>query len=112
MLPHETSSDIPKTVLRYIWSIKVLKAGLSNETGQTEEQVRLFFDRNPHLHSEFAAMNNELIAKISELQQRAIAGLRYECMKQSINPFFDTSRKRIKINYEDSIDEDESSSTF
>ena len=72
MLPSEMSDSIPKSVLRYVWSIKVLKAGL----GMTDEnQVRQWFHENPDALNEFKRMTRRLESGIQGLQEDCIRGL-------------------------------------
>lgn len=91
MIPSEVDSVIPKSVLRYVWSIKVLKAGLGF---QSEQQVRAWFHNNPAILAEFDSLNEQLINGVRELQERAISGLKYETINTMVA--FNSKRKRLE----------------
>lgn len=80
MLPTEKETVLPKSVLRYVWSVKVLKAGLGV---QTENEVRQWFYENPLVLNEFETLNRELAHMIRNMQQQAVDGLRDIVMKQN-----------------------------
>jgi hypothetical protein len=92
MLPSEMETDIPKSVLRYIWSIKVLKAGLGV---QSESEVREWFHQNPNVLIEFEKLNQRILLGIKELQQTAIQGLKYETRNET-RLFNSNKRPRIE----------------
>ncbi|KAJ3311546.1 hypothetical protein HDV04_003924 [Boothiomyces sp. JEL0838] len=92
MLPSEVNNEIPKSVLRYIWSTKVLKAGLGV---QSEAEVRDWFHRNPHILNEFEKLNHQLLLGIKELQQTAIRGLKNETRDEE-KAFNSNKRARIE----------------
>jgi len=94
MIPSETSDPIPRSVLRYLWNITVLKAGLGV---MNEEDVRKWFFENPDVLQEFAVLNREFQRKVVELQNRAIGGLQ-ALSRRSIAPF-SSSKKRKSLNY-------------
>lgn len=94
MIPSEASDRIPRSVLRYLWSITVLKAGLAKTS---EEDVRKWFFENPDVLQEFEFLNREFKQKVEELQNRAISGLQV-LSQRSIVPF-SSSRKRKSLNY-------------
>lgn len=94
MIPSETSDPIPRSVLRYLWNIKVLKAGLGV---MNEEDVRKWFFEHPDVLQEFAGLNREFERKVVELQNRAIGGLQ-ALSRRSIEPF-SSSKKRKSLNY-------------
>jgi hypothetical protein len=95
MIPSEMSDPkIPLTVLRYLWSTKVLKAGLGV---MNEQDVRKWFYENPDVLREFAVLNQEFQQKVEELQIQARNGLQ-ALSRRSIAPF-PSSKKRKSLNY-------------
>lgn len=91
MLPSERSSQLPKSVLRSVWTTTVLKAGLGV---QTELEVRDYFHNNPYILLEFDKLNLKLLEGIQELQLIAINGLKHQTQPplKSIDPNFKRQR--------------------
>src|SRR3954468_17256862 len=74
MLPSEMENQgVPKSVLRYVWNVTVLRAGLG---ATSENQVREFFHNNPNLLPEFERMNQQLRVSIMAIQEDCKRGLR------------------------------------
>jgi len=72
-LPSDQTDPVPKSVLRYLWSITVLKAGL----GLTcEDDVREWFVNNPSVLNEFYNVNRQFEGLVKNLQQECISHLR------------------------------------
>lgn len=92
MLPSETSDRVPKSVLRYLWSVKVLKAGL----GMTDEnQVRAFFHEHPYLLNTFEQLNRHFEFKVNAMQRECIVALQ-AFMAQRNNVMPDLNQPRIE----------------
>lgn len=74
MLPSEApESVLPKSVLRYLYPIKVLKAGL----GATSElEVREWFHDNPQYRISFSICDSEIRDFILQKQHEVIEGLK------------------------------------
>ena len=74
MLPSEAPESIlPKSVLRYVYPIKVLKAGL----GVTSElEVREWFHDNPQFRLAFSICDAEIRDFILQKQHEVIEGLK------------------------------------
>jgi hypothetical protein len=83
---------LPKSVLRYVWSIRVLKAGL----GMTNEnQVREFFHDNPHMLEPFERMNRNLEMGVVNLQNICISELQAYMTKRN-NPVVNFNQPMIE----------------
>jgi len=93
MFPNTKEEErLPKYILKYVWSPKVLKAGLGVTT---DREVEKWFAENPQVEAEFALMRRQLANGIKEIQNRTINGLRYESNKNAVQ--FDTlSNKRLR----------------
>lgn len=79
MLPKERASYLNKTVLRAVWTNKIMQQALGV---QNEHEAREWFRLHPDVHVHFETMNFELHQKISELQDKAIAGLQEIVVKE------------------------------
>lgn len=72
-LPSDQTDTVPKSVLRYLWNITVLKAGLGLAC---EDDVREWFVNNPVVLNEFSAVNRQFEELVNNLQQQCIGRLR------------------------------------
>jgi hypothetical protein len=94
MLPQDMKDGVPKSVLRYVWNLKVLKSGLSLSD---EQQVRDWFHLHPFMLERFQKANRVLEKGIHDLQQECIQMLQEEIRREvvPINP----NRFNESINY-------------
>ena len=73
-LPKESpNSDINKSILRTIWSNKLIVKALDVKN---ETEARMWFSVNGYPHEYFERLNRELENKIEELQDKAKIYLR------------------------------------
>ena len=88
VLPKEMETHLPKSILRTLWSNKVIVEGLGL---RNELEAREWFRLHPEVHYEFELMNNELQLKILELQNKAKRGLQELVVQErlsSVKPVF------------------------
>lgn len=82
MLPHE-SPEIPKSVLRWLWNVKLLKSALGV---QTEDEVRLWMINHPDIYAEFDIMNTIFCDTVRNLQKHVHNGLQQRVVRERERP--------------------------
>lgn len=81
MLPH-TSYSVPKTVLRWLWNVKLLKAALGVST---EDEVRDWFYIHQHVLNEFNQLNEQFVIQVRQLQTQALRGLQETALREQLD---------------------------